>query len=528
MEYTHNTLSADHNGDASFPLSMYEMPGERNITSRTLNRQLHKTRELSEIQKVADTKTHESDFFRTLHKKISEIPEHEQAKKLTEVLRSENVVEQECAAELLAQINSKYEVAEIIRYCFTRSHKALEAALKHLWMANVESIAPIIDSAFALTPGIQIAAAAQIPFASDREKVRLRSVFANIVERHLEGSDEETQIQMAKHIHLTADDRQIALHQKAMTKSIAVQVATIESFWQYSYFHNSMPLYLDAFDRDIEVQKAAAEYMTFAPKEEIHKLMHIALQKDRTVQGIAMGNISYVPENHRQEVLDVMLEIINEHLASTDEDSRKFAARMVWNIPKELREPYMHRVAALGLTNELVRSSLYDDKRMSKKRFERKNFEKTGSETTLVGGPLLDKSIVRHIEPRAFLAWYRLYTDPELWKREGFDYVPIEPIHSFHLNKDGLVDVFSGVLDLDFSTWSWRTDLFKDELQMKMDAIESALAKTLTEHGHTHTENFCLRFFRDENGNADLSREPRVYLIDFDQASSPAPTPANQ
>jgi hypothetical protein len=30
------------------------------------------------------------------------------------------------------------------------------------------------------------------------------------------------------------------------------------------------------------------------------------------------------------------------------------------------------------------------------------------------------------------------------------------------------------------------------------------------------------------DGTDDLSREPRLYLIDFDQASSPAPEPMNQ
>ena len=33
--------------------------------------------------------------------------------------------------------------------------------------------------------------------------------------------------------------------------------------------------------------------------------------------------------------------------------------------------------------------------------------------------------------------------------------------------------------------------------------------------------NFCLRFFRDENGKVDFDKIPRLYLIDFDQAISP-------
>lgn len=30
--------------------------------------------------------------------------------------------------------------------------------------------------------------------------------------------------------------------------------------------------------------------------------------------------------------------------------------------------------------------------------------------------------------------------------------------------------------------------------------------------------NFCLRFYRDENGNVDINKIPRIYLVDFDKA----------
>ena len=35
---------------------------------------------------------------------------------------------------------------------------------------------------------------------------------------------------------------------------------------------------------------------------------------------------------------------------------------------------------------------------------------------------------------------------------------------------------------------------------------------------HAHKQNFCLRFFRDDDGGIDFNRTPRLYLIDFDQA----------
>ena len=173
----------------------------------------------------------------------------------------------------------------------------------------------------------------------------------------------------------------------------------------------------------------------------------------------------------------------------------------------------------MGFDKELIKPPLYN-KDIDTEHFSRQAFEKTGSGTTLVGGKLKDKAIVRHIKPKAFLAWQRLYEDYTLWQNAGFDYVPIEPILSYRLNKEGLVDVFSGVLDLNLSKWE-KTDMFTDKLQQQKDKILEVLDTLNIQHGHAHEQNFCLRFFRDENGGIDFKRIPRLYLIDFDQAVSP-------
>jgi len=84
-----------------------------------------------------------------------------------------------------------------------------------------------------------------------------------------------------------------------------------------------------------------------------------------------------------------------------------------------------------------------------------------------------------------------------------------------------LVDVFSGVLDLSFRQWEKiSTGLFVDELREQRGKIISVLKSQGITHGHTHDGNFVLRFFRDENGNPDINKTPRIYAIDFDMAVS--------
>jgi hypothetical protein len=48
--------------------------------------------------------------------------------------------------------------------------------------------------------------------------------------------------------------------------------------------------------------------------------------------------------------------------------------------------------------------------------FFRRKFKKTGSGTTLLGNDLKGKTIIRHIEPEAFLSWQKAYEDHTVWK----------------------------------------------------------------------------------------------------------------
>ena len=132
-----------------------------------------------------------------------------------------------------------------------------------------------------------------------------------------------------------------------------------------------------------------------------------------------------------------------------------------------------------------------------------------------------DKTIIRHIPAQHFLAWKELYEDYAFWQDRGFTYVPIEPIISYDLGKDGTVAVFAGVLDLSLATWKDMAGPFQGELEIQKNRILSALDEKGFEHGHNHDNNFCLRLVRNAQGQPRFDVLPRLYLIDFDQAVSP-------
>src|SRR3990167_2346123 len=209
--------------------------------------------------------------------------------------------------------------------------------------------------------------------------------------------------------------------------------------------------------------------------------------------------------------------LIKQALSQEDPEVQRKAAEMILCAPKQERASLIKIAFYAGLGNEIVKSPLYDNSNFDKERFKRKMFEKTGSETTLVGGTLKDKLIIRHVKPSAFLAWQKIYENHQVWKNNGFDYVPIEPIQSYRLNKKGLVDVFSGVLDLSLAQWAEVSGyMFMEELGKQKHNIISVLERQGIRHGHTHDHNFVLRFFRDKDGNPDITKIPRLYAIDFD------------
>ena len=229
------------------------------------------------------------------------------------------------------------------------------------------------------------------------------------------------------------------------------------------------------------------------------------------IQKSAARMVRYIPE---KEIRKYILELFDD----SNQKIRKIATELISSVPREEKENLFQIAIDKGLTKELIESPLYDKYDINKDEFSRELFDKTGSKTILIGGPLMGKTIIRNMTPRTFLSWKKLFEDYELWKRNKFDYVPIEPIQSYRLNKEGMVEVYSGVLDLNLEQWFSKTSKFKTEIENQEEKIKEALKEVGIVHGHAHIRNFCLRFFRDKNGNPDLNIAPRVYLIDFDKA----------
>jgi len=238
-------------------------------------------------------------------------------------------------------------------------------------------------------------------------------------------------------------------------------------------------------------------------------------KNDAEVQKAYAKMIEYVMDSEKGD-------LVREGLSKNDEEVQKICTKFIGDIPdQDEKEKLLEMMIKEGKGNILVQSVLYDKENVSKENLSRVAFDKSGSETTLIGGKLKNKTIIRHMEPGAFVTWQKLYEGYKMWNAAGFNYVPIEPIQSFKLNKKGLVDVYTSVLDLSLQEWIDMSGDFSKELEIDRNKILDVLDKADIDHGHTHRGNFCLSFFRDKDGNVDFSKKPRIYLIDFDQAKSP-------
>jgi len=161
----------------------------------------------------------------------------------------------------------------------------------------------------------------------------------------------------------------------------------------------------------------------------------------------------------------------------------------------------------------------------SKATIVRRKFEKTGSETVLLGGKFVGKVIIRKIREPAFLAWKRAFEAKDVWEKEGFDYVPVEPIitkreklRSYKIKnkkiKQGYYIVSTKVLGM--SLFNFIENTYDQELITELINLKERIINVLTHklgiiHGHLHEKNFCVEVQDDKI---------RLYAIDFDQASS--------
>jgi hypothetical protein len=162
----------------------------------------------------------------------------------------------------------------------------------------------------------------------------------------------------------------------------------------------------------------------------------------------------------------------------------------------------------------------------------REIYPKSGGRIDTLGNEFVNKVINRYLHPINFAHWRMAYESAEAWKKNGFDYVPIEPIYGFkYSNKyTNLMEVKTGVLGMNISEYKKLgfNKMYDIEINSQIQRIEKTLKTDLnidfTKHasGHWHYENFCLRWERLDNSNEDSpinwEKPPRVYLIDWDHA----------
>jgi len=328
-------------------------------------------------------------------------------------------------------------------------------------------------------------------------------------------------------------------------------------------------------NNDIEIQRIAASIINNAPEDQQRSLREMVYKKivealnnpNIEIQRIAVNMIQFMPEDTRDSIKDLVLKRIIDAFNSNDVGKQKIMAKKIDSAPVEsqdnLREIVYQkilealnqediRIQRLAATmvqyapknkqeklrgivkikyesakqqkkfNQIVEPPLYTRSENSNSSiFSRDKLSKTGTETTLLlGNKFKDNLIIRHLEEPCFLAWQKAYESYTHWSKAGFDYIPIEPIHSFKYSEHTqLVDVAAGVLDLNLDEWyQFSGDTFKEYLDEQKDKIISTLKELGITHGHANNANFCLRFYRNEDGGVDINRMPRIYLIDFDKA----------
>lgn len=289
--------------------------------------------------------------------------------------------------------------------------------------------------------------------------------------------------------------------------------------------------------KDIQIQRIAINMIQFAPQDEREKLREIVLKKiteafdsdDIHRWRIMAKKINEAPEKSQDGLRELVYKNILEALDSEDINIQRFASVAVKYTQEDKQAELINMVKVKfdlakqqGKFNEIVKSPLYIQSDSNKNSaFSHEDFSKTGSGTTLLlGKQFKNNLIIRHIEEPCFSAWKKAYESYENWTSAGFDYVPIEPIYSFrHDSNNGLVNVSSGVLDLNLEEWNaFSENTFKEELDKLKKKIIDVLSSLGIKHSHENDANFCLRFYRDENGIVDITQVPRIYLIDFDKA----------
>jgi hypothetical protein len=471
--------------------SMYEIPGSPAISAHTWDRyQRDSERDMANI----------TDLIKTKEKKGVD-PNFEQL-----LLETENL---EIKLHNLQDVEKK----DIIReYLLSSSPSRQVVATKLIPLAPLESRAGLVDMGLGHSnPDVQEWSASSI-HSIVQDKI------VEYIKKGLVHKNKEVQISSAKTINEAPEEERTELIRIGITHTNPeVQNWSAQAIWHAPEEDKIILIHEAISHPNPDVVYWGVSAVSSIPEYEITPILdELLLSSTPLVSELAAKHIMYAPLGDR-------VELISTGLDSTDMRVQMAAAEAIRHAPIADRGELIELVKEKGLLERVFEAPLYHNNDIPDDRFSRKQFEKTGSETTLLGGDLKYGAIVRHIEPKAFVEWKKLYDNHELWKKNDFDYIPIEPILSFHLSKKTeLVDVYSGVLDISLATWMRRERLFGTDYSTKLmserERIINIVESADVSHGHDHEENFVLRFFRDKNGDIDLTKEPRIYMIDFDEA----------
>lgn len=480
-------------------ISMYDISGQDKITERSFGRYL---KDKEQDQKIKDQIEHSAAFY---EKRIVSAPRDARSGIIQAGLAEEDV-------------SVKLACAALINRASTDTQAGLRKEVLQLIKAGLAE-----DDIL-----VQRACAEMIPDAPEDAQDNLKKKVSELIQDGFAKEDTTVQKNCAEMILYAPYEQRASFIQAGLAKKDpAVQKAWAEKIVyapidaQKELREKVSQLVKEGLDKEDPVaQKACVELVWYASKNDQVGFIQDGLAKeDVSVQKAWAKMIEDAPVHVQDGLREKITQLVKAGLDKEDPATQMISAEMIRHVPLEASKS-LFQLARQKLGDVLVEPALYTDEEISKDVFQRVKFFKTGSETTLIGGQLKGKTIIRHLQPEAFLAWQKLYEDHVLWQQAGFDYVPIEPIQSYRLNKKGLVDVYSGVLDLSLGAWEQMTDDFGKELTADQIKIQSILKKQNVKHGHPHVDNFCLRFFRDENGSVDFSKKPRIYLIDFDVATS--------
>lgn len=348
------------------------------------------------------------------------------------------------------------------------------------------------------------------------EKISLQPAVRRVVEKMLDSDDYSDFVAgLASFPHLSPFDQELMLEKvpsllDTFFKDPDIALRIFRHFRFDALPHNVCALI------DVRLPELLKEVFSFQNREHWSQALRLIdrlpmVEKD-SFYDLAVGTIK---ETYESGSLKDVVALLGE---LSDEMSSAFAKKL----------PAISPVLSEYLLRKASHSPLYNK---FPEPFTKEDFAKDGSTTTLLDRipgldnvSLRERVIIRHIGPQYYAVWKKAYEAIDCWKRHGFNYVPVEPIVGVSmpaLNKP--VDVYTRVINgPSAALWLEDGGLYQGRIDQQIHSIKLALSELGIIHGHDyHKGNFVVCFERDgASGKPILTAPPRVYVIDFDQATS--------